>query len=95
MNTLLIILLVVLPLLKFVIAPARTMGRGGGSTIFGAVLIVGMMMVIFLALHAITGTVDKPAGSASTSGVTLPGGSAQQDTRDLQKLNAELKKLGL
>ena len=62
-NAILLIVSVVLPLLPVVMFPTRFIGRGTGATVVGAVLIVGMMMVIYFSLSAATG--DQGAGAAA------------------------------
>jgi hypothetical protein len=84
MDLLLIALTIGLPLIKFVLFPARAMGRGGGWTLAGAVMIVGLMMLLFFAVQSMT------PGSSGTAPATK--GAAQSDQQQLPDLG-DLSKL--
>ena len=56
MEILLLVLTVGLPILKFVLFPARAMGRGGNWTIIGALMIVGVMMAVWFGVQSLTDT---------------------------------------
>ena len=45
-----------LPIAKFVLLPAKTMGRGGNWTIVGALMIVCLMMGLWFGIQSLTGT---------------------------------------
>jgi hypothetical protein len=64
MDILLLVLTVGLPLLKFVLFPARAMGRGGSWTIVGAVMIVGLMMALWFGIQSLSDTATT-LGAAS------------------------------
>ena len=55
MDILLVALGIRLPILKFVLFPARTMGRGGNWTIMGALMIVGLMMALWFGMQSLSG----------------------------------------
>ena len=82
MEILLIILTIALPVIKIVLFPARTIGRGGNWTIVGAAMIVVMMMALWFGMQSLTDTSDA---LASTAGKTA---SADQlpDLDQLAKL---------
>jgi hypothetical protein len=65
MNAILLIASVVVPLLPVVMFPTRFIGRGVGATVLGAGLLVGMMMVIYLSLSAITGGTSEGKAAAA------------------------------
>jgi hypothetical protein len=69
MDFLLLAATIGLPLIKFVLFPARAMGRGGNWTLIGAVMIVGLMMAIFFGVQSLTatGTNGPPANGKSTA----------------------------
>jgi len=86
MDLLLLALTIGLPLLKFVLFPARAVGRGGGWTIAGAAMIVGVMMLLFFAVQSFTGSSTAPAPAKSTAS------ASQSDQQEVQALN-DLAKL--
>ena len=65
MNTVFLILSVVLPLLPVVLFPTRFIGRGRTSTLLGAGMIVGMMMLIYFGLQGMGGLVGKDDADSS------------------------------
>jgi hypothetical protein len=84
MDLLLLALTIGLPLIKFVLFPARTIGRGGGWTLVGAVMIVGLMMALWFGVQSLTGGSSTPAVANGTA----QSGQQQQlpDLNDLSKL---------
>lgn len=66
MDAILLIVSVVLPLMPVIMFPTRFIGRGLGATVLGAVLLVGMMMMLYLSLSAVTGGTGGGAAHAST-----------------------------
>jgi hypothetical protein len=86
MDLLLLALTIGLPILKFVLFPARAVGRGGGWTIAGAVMIVGYMMLLFFTIEAFTGNSTTPAQAKS------PAATSQSDQQEVQALE-DLTKL--
>jgi len=54
-----------LPILKLVLFPARTMGRGGNWTVIGAIMIVGLMMALWFGMQSLSDTVGATATAAS------------------------------
>lgn len=64
MSAVFAIISVVLPLLPVVLFPTRFIGRGTLSTVLGAGLIVGMMMVLYFGLQSMGG---------SSAAATAPG----------------------
>jgi hypothetical protein len=85
MEILLLALTVGVPLIKFILFPARTMGRGGNWTIVGAAMIVGLMMVLWFAMQSLSDTASDVAGA----GTAKPGGppAQQQQQTDLPDLD--------
>jgi hypothetical protein len=71
MNALILVVSVVLPLLPVVMFPTRFFGRGMGSTVLGAGLLVGMMMLLYFGLQTMGGGGE----AASTDVAGLPAGS--------------------
>ena len=71
MEILLLALTAGLPIIKILLFPARTMGRGGNWTIVGAAMIVALMMGLWFSMQSLT-DVSKataaaaPAGAAAT-----------------------------
>ena len=65
MDILLVALGIGLPILKFVLFPARTMGRGGNWTIMGALMIVGLMMALWFGMQSLTS--DAAPGDATAT----------------------------
>lgn len=86
MDLLLLAVTIGLPLIKFVLFPARAMGRGGNWTLIGAAMIVGLMMAIFFGLQSLTG---PNAGNAPAAGKS----TAQSDGQPLPDLGALSKLL--
>ncbi len=76
MDLLLLALTIGLPLIKILLFPARTMGRGGGWTLIGAVMIVGLMMVLWFGVQQLTATTSdapaQPGAASDTSAGQLP-----------------------
>ncbi|MEO8758424.1 MAG: hypothetical protein ABI398_11825 [Devosia sp.] len=71
MSAIILIASVVLPLLPVVLFPTRFFGRGLPSTMFGAALVVGMMMMIYWSLSSFgIGTSDSGADTAALTGVS-------------------------
>jgi hypothetical protein len=68
MNALLLIVSVVLPLLPVVMFPTRFFGRGMMSTVLGAGLLVGMMMLLYFGLQSMGG--DAAAGPGDVAGLS-------------------------
>ena len=75
MDALILIASVVLPLLPVVMFPTRFFGRGLGSTLVGAVLLVGMMMLLYWSLQGAlnpgSGDKDDAAAAAALSDADL------------------------
>lgn len=71
MEILLIVLTIGLPLLKFVLFPARTMGRGGSWTIIGAIMIVGLMMALWFGMKSFA-DVSGDTQAAAQAGAQVP-----------------------
>jgi len=84
MDILLIALTVGLPVLKFVLFPARTMGRGGNWTIVGALMIVGLMMAIWFGMQSLSDTASL-FGTASAV-AAKPGEAPPAQLPDLDTL---------
>ena len=69
MNIILMIVSVVVPLLPVVLFPTRFFGKGVASTVVGATMLVGMMMLIYFGLNGLTEPTppaDKDAVAASS-----------------------------
>ena len=69
MNIVLMIVSVVLPLLPVVLFPTRFFGKGLASTVVGATMLVGMMMLLYFGLNGLTAPTppaDKDALAASS-----------------------------
>lgn len=79
MNLVILVLSVVLPLLPVILFPTRFFGRGLVSTAFGAVLLVGMMMLLYFGLQSLTA---PDSGGLDTA---LPG-ATDADLSALEKL---------
>jgi hypothetical protein len=62
MNVVFLIASVVLPLLPVVLFPTRFIGRGRVSTLLGAGMIVGMMMLIYFGLQGFGDMTGKSDG---------------------------------
>ncbi len=87
MEILLLVLTVGLPLVKFILFPARAMGRGGNWVIVGALMIVGLMMVLWFAVQS----VDQVTGDLAPSGAgTASANAAVPQYPDFDKLAKEL-----
>lgn len=82
MEIWLIALTVLLPILKFVLFPARTMGRGGSWTIVGAIMIVVMMMALWFGMQSLTDTVGTMNSSTGK-----PSSEAAQQAKELNALS--------
>lgn len=82
MDMLFLALAIGLPLIRFVLFPARAMGRGGNWTIIGAVLIVGIMMALWLGVAALT----APAGDGTGPAVARAGDPAAGQLPDIAAL---------
>ncbi|MDR3475438.1 MAG: hypothetical protein P4M09_27635 [Devosia sp.] len=73
MEILLLALAIGVPIIKLVLFPARTMGRGGNWTLIGAIMIVGLMMALWFGMQSLTDTTTNAGGNSSTaSGSTAP-----------------------
>ena len=85
MEILLLVLTVGLPILKFVLFPARAMGRGGNWTIIGALMIVGVMMAIWFGVQSMsdTGMLGTSTAVAAKPGDPAPAQSADLDLSQL------------
>jgi hypothetical protein len=66
MEILLLALTIGLPIIKILLFPARTMGRGGSWTVVGAIMIVGLMMALWFGMQSLTDTVASPTAGATT-----------------------------
>lgn len=55
MNTIILIISVIAPLMPVVMFPTRFIGRGLSGTIMGAILIVGAMMFIYIVMSQTMG----------------------------------------
>jgi thiol:disulfide interchange protein len=87
LDILLLALGVGLPLLKFVLFPARAMGRGGNWTLLGALMIVGLMMAIWAGVNALSGF----AGDGTAVAQSATGSSEAQQLHDLDALEKLLR----
>lgn len=70
MEILLLALTIGLPLIKILLFPARTMGRGGNWTLVGAVMIVALMMALWFGMQSMsnsTGDATAATGKAADS----------------------------
>jgi hypothetical protein len=68
MDMLLLALSIGVPLIRFLLFPARTMGRGGHRKYLGAVMIVGLMMALWLGVQSLgTITADLAGGHAQAN----------------------------
>ena len=67
MDAIILIASVVLPLLPVVMFPTRFFGRGLGSTLVGAVLLVGMMMLVYWSLQGALNSGGGDSGDAATA----------------------------
>jgi len=81
MNAVILVLSVVLPLLPIVLFPTRFFGRGRAMTVLGAVLLVGVMMLLWWSLNGLTST-----DTAATSDTAALTGLSDQDLSALEKL---------
>jgi len=81
MNAIILVVSVVLPLLPIIMFPTRFFGRGLGSTLLGAGLLVGMMMLLYWSLGSFAG--DTSSGSTDTAAVA---GMSDADMAALEKL---------
>ena len=74
MEILLLVLTAGLPIIKILLFPTRTMGRGGNWTLVGAAMIVGLMMVLWFGMQSFTETSSAvaaaPAGQATGDAAT-------------------------
>lgn len=84
MEILLLVLTVGLPILKFVLFPARAMGRGGNWTIIGALMIVGVMMAIWFGVQSMS---DTGMLGTATAVAAKPGDPAAAQSADLDSLS--------
>ncbi|MGN6102097.1 MAG: hypothetical protein ACTHOR_13205 [Devosia sp.] len=66
MEILLLVLTLGLPILKIVLWPARTMGRGGNWTLVGAAMIVCLMMALWFGMQSVTDVGDAAAASVGS-----------------------------
>lgn len=68
MNTIILAISVIAPLLPVVMFPTRFIGRGLPATLLGAALIVGAMMLIYFSMQGLmgdnTGDGGKPGKAA-------------------------------
>lgn len=84
MEILLLALTIGLPLIKILLFPARTMGRGGNWKFVGAAMIVALMMALWFGMQSVSDSAgDANAATAqATDGSTLK----QADIDALAKL---------
>jgi hypothetical protein len=82
MNVVLLALSVVLPLLPVVLFPTRFFGRGMASTVLGAALLVGMMMLMYFGLQTLTGD----GNTATDPDAAALAGVSDEDLAALEKL---------
>ncbi|HEY8594144.1 MAG TPA: hypothetical protein VIL84_02780 [Devosiaceae bacterium] len=88
MLTWIILLLSLIPILKFVLWPARAMGRGGGWTFGGALVIVAAMMILFLGLQSMLPGAGSPDTNVAQPDQTAKANAAAQaDIAALKKLD--------
>jgi hypothetical protein len=78
MEILLLALTIGLPIIKLLLFPARTMGRGGSWTVVGAIMIVGLMMALWFGMQSLTDTVASPPAGATAA----PGADASSKALD-------------
>lgn len=81
MEILALVLTIGLPLIKIVMFPARTMGRGGNWTLVGAAMIVGLMMALWFGMQSLTAAPDLPANTTASAN-----GAAADELPDFSKL---------
>ena len=81
MNAVILVLSVVLPLLPIVLFPTRFFRRGRTMTVLGAVLLVGVMMLLWWSLNGLTST-----DTAATSDTAALTGLSDKDLSALEKL---------
>ena len=72
MEILLLVLTIGLPLIKILMFPARTMGRGGNWTLVGAAMIVAMMMALWFGMQTLTAPVDVTAPGTAPAADQMP-----------------------
>ena len=88
MEILLLVLTIGLPLIKILMFPARTMGRGGNWTLVGAAMIVAMMMALWFGMQTLSDTVGTTAPNSATS---RPSGADDEQNKDLDALSKLLQ----
>ncbi len=71
MNTIILVISVIAPLLPVVMFPTRFIGRGLSGTILGAILIVGAMMFIYIVM-------SQTMGVGGDDSAAKPGKASQQ-----------------
>ena len=81
MNLVLLIVSVVVPLLPVIMFPTRFFGRGLGSTVLGAALLVGTMMLLYLGLQSMGGD-----GTESSSDMAALTTGSDADVSALEQL---------
>jgi hypothetical protein len=84
MEILLLALTAGLPLVKILLFPARTMGRGGNWTLVGAAMIVALMMALWFGMQSVSDTVGDANAATSKSADASP--LKQSDIDALAKL---------
>jgi prepilin signal peptidase PulO-like enzyme (type II secretory pathway) len=67
MDAIILIASVVLPLLPVVMFPTRFFGRGLGSTVVGAVLLVGLIMLLYWSLQGALNSSSGDNGDAAAA----------------------------
>ncbi len=72
MEILALVLTIGLPLIKIIMFPARTMGRGGNWTLIGAAMIVGLMMALWFGMQTLTAPTGDAATATAKAGDTTP-----------------------
>lgn len=72
MDLLLLALTIGLPLIKILLFPARTMGRGGSWTLVGAGMLVVLMMAIWFGVRTLGELGDDLAGTQAASAAATP-----------------------
>ncbi len=85
MNLALLIISVVVPVLPVVLFPTRFIGRGMVSTVFGAGILVALMMSIYFGL-SLLGGLDGTSAAADPDGTPALAGLTDQDVSALDNL---------
>jgi len=72
MDLLLLALTIGLPLIKILLFPARTMGRGGSWTLVGAGMIVVVMMALWFGVRSLSDVCSALATSSTATAAATP-----------------------